>query len=134
MIWFNSPFSMNVTMKVGKTFLRLLQGHLPKLHPMHKLFNRNKVKRSYCCMKNMKSAISSHSKQSLNPTKEYFGCNCRVKDECPLDIKCLTPNTVQRSLMKRRSLMKPRINAKDISVLLKYHSKNDSGTYQRLRT
>lgn len=45
-------------------------------------------------MKNMGSVILSHNKQVLNPNKEYFGCNHKIKDECPLGNKCLTPNTV----------------------------------------
>ena len=44
-------------------------------------------------MRNIESEISPHSKQILNPGKEYFECNCRVRNECNLDNKCLTPNT-----------------------------------------
>ena len=40
----------------------------------------------------MGSIISSHNEQILNLSKEYFGCNCRVKDECPLNDKYLTTN------------------------------------------
>ena len=91
-IWFNPPFSMNVKTNVGKTFLKLLQRHFSKRHPMHKIFNRNTVKISDCCIKNMETVISPHNKQILNPSKKYFGCNCRVRNECPLDNKCLPPN------------------------------------------
>ena len=52
-IWFNPPFSMNVKTNVGKTFLKFLQGHLPQRYPMHKIFKRNTVKTTYCCMRNM---------------------------------------------------------------------------------
>ena len=45
-------------------------------------------------MRNMESVISSLKKQILNPSKEYFGCNCRVRNEYPLDNKFLTLNTV----------------------------------------
>ena len=93
-IWFNPPFSLNVKTSVGKKFLKLLTRHFPKSNPLHKLFNRNTVKISYCCMKNMGSIISSHNKQILQPSQEKFGCNCRNKTDCPLDNKCLTPNIV----------------------------------------
>ena len=43
-IWINPPFFMNVKTNVGKTFLKLLQRHFTKRLPMHKIFNRNKVK------------------------------------------------------------------------------------------
>ena len=39
-------------------------------------------------------AVSSHNKQILNPSKEYFGCNYRVRNECLLENKCLTLNIV----------------------------------------
>ena len=94
---------MNVKTNVGKTFLKLLQCHFPKRHPMHKIFNRNTVKISYCCMRNMESVISSHNKQILNPSKEYFGCNCRVRNECPFDNKCLTPNIVHEATVSNKT-------------------------------
>ena len=45
-------------------------------------------------MRNIESVISPRNKQILNPNKEYFGCNRRVRNECPLDNKCLTTNIV----------------------------------------
>ena len=75
-------------------------------------------------MRNMESVISSHSKQILNPSKEYFRRNCRIRNECHLDNKCLTANIVY----KAKSLIKPTMNTKDISVFLRHHSKKDSET------
>ena len=43
-IWINPPFFMNVKTNVGKTFLKLLQRHFTMRLPIHKVFNRNKVK------------------------------------------------------------------------------------------
>ena len=34
-IWLNPPYLMNIKMIVGNTFLKLLQHHSPKQHPMH---------------------------------------------------------------------------------------------------
>ena len=102
-IWFNPPFSMNVKTNVGKAFLKLLQCHFPKRDPMHKIFNRNTVKINYCCMRNMESVISSHNKQILNPSKKYFGCNCRVRNESPFDNKCLTPNIVYEATVSNKT-------------------------------
>ena len=42
----------------------------------------------------MKSILSAHNKQILNETNEQYECNCRRKNECPLDNKCLTPKIV----------------------------------------
>ena len=76
-ICFNPPFSMNKT-NVGKTSLKLLQRQFPKRHPIYIIVNCDTVTITYCCMRNMESVTSSRKTQILNPSKEYFGCNCRV--------------------------------------------------------
>ena len=45
-------------------------------------------------MKNMGSTTSSHNKQVLQTRNENYRCNCRKKENCPLDNKCLTPNII----------------------------------------
>ena len=45
-------------------------------------------------MKNMGSIISSHDKQILQTNDDNFGFNCRIKQKCPLENKCLIPNIV----------------------------------------
>ena len=96
-IWFNPPYSANGKTNIGKVFLRLLLKHFPTNNPMHKIFNKNTVKISYSCTRNIGSIISSHNKNILNPKQDHFGCNCRVKADCPLEGKCLTPNIVYRA-------------------------------------
>ena len=95
-IWFNLPYSKNVKTNIGKTFLQLLSKHFPKDHEMHKIFNKNTVKISYSCMNNISSTLSTHNKNILNPEQTSFGCNCRNKDNCPLDGECLTRNIIYR--------------------------------------
>ena len=36
-------------------------------------------------------------KNILNHKQISFGCNCRNKDNCPLDGECLTPNIIYRA-------------------------------------
>ena len=94
-IWFNPPFSKNVFTKIGKSFLSLLDLHFPRNHIYSSIFNRNKIKVSYSCMQNMKSVINYHNMNFLNNTAEIEeGCNCRNRNNCPLDRKCLTPNII----------------------------------------
>ena len=83
-IWFNPPYSRSVKTNIGKNFLHLLK-HFPANNKMHKIFNKNTVKVSYSCMKNMDSIISGHNHNILNPKQKSFGCNCRKKDCCPLN-------------------------------------------------
>ena len=93
-IWFNLPHSKNVKTNIGKTFLQLLSKHFPKDHKMHNIFNKNTVKISYSCMNNIRSILSTHNKNILNPKQRPFDCNCRNKYNCPLDGECLRPNII----------------------------------------
>ena len=101
-IWFNPPFNKAVTTNVGKQFLQLVSKHFPKGSPLGSLLNRNTVKISYSCTKNMKTIISSHNRKILaerpqTPTKK---CNCqaRNKSNCPLDGNCRQFNVVYHAV------------------------------------
>ena len=99
-IWYNPPYSKNVEQNVGKTFLKLVNKHFGKNHRYHKIFNKNNVKISYCCMNNMQQIISSNNKKVINKQSSEDNvppCNCRNKPECPLEGKCLTSNIVYRA-------------------------------------
>ena len=82
---------------VAKTFLKLLNKHFGKTHKYHKIFNRNKVKISYSCMNSMSKIINAHNSKIAN--REYTEnhqilCNCRNRNDCPLDGKCLSSKIV----------------------------------------
>ena len=96
-MWWNPPFSANVTTNVGAQFLKLLDKHFPKGHPLHKAFNRNTVKMSYRTTPNIKKIISSHNAKILNKNQEDPPCNCTNKDECPLDGKCRAENIIYQA-------------------------------------
>ena len=98
-IWFNPPFSQNVKTNIGKLFLKLVKTLLPKHHRLYKIFNPNTVKLSYSCMSNMSNFIKQHNSNILSsPTKaEERSCNCRNKDNCPLDGSCLKTCIVYRA-------------------------------------
>ena len=100
-IWFNPPFSKNVSTKIGKSFLSLLDLHFPRNHIYSSIFNRNKIKVSYSCIQNIKSVINNHNMKILNNTAEIEeGCNCRNRNSCPLDGKCLTLNIIYEAQIK----------------------------------
>ena len=96
-IWFNPPFSLSVKSNIGKLFFKLLKKHFPKGNPLSKIFNKNTVKISYSCTKNMKSIILSHKKQMLTFKNKQVRCNYRVKNSCPLDNKCLTSQLIYQA-------------------------------------
>ena len=108
-IWFNPPYSRTVRTNVGKEFLQLMDKHFPPGNPLHQIFNRNKVKMSYRCTPNLARKISAHNAKILKqnqtgdqetetPPKE---CNCRKKEECPVDNKCLQEGVIYQATVTR---------------------------------
>ena len=97
-IWYNPPFSNNVQTNIGKTFLRLVSKHFLKHHEYHSLYNKNNVKVSYSCMENMGSIINKHNKKVLSNNNNHDNneslCNCRSKEECPLNNNCLSSSII----------------------------------------
>ena len=77
-IWFNPPYSKNVTTKVGKFFLSLIDKHFPPHHKLHKLFNLNNVKISYSCLPNIKSLINGYNKKNSIPVSNYWQKNLQL--------------------------------------------------------
>ena len=89
-VWFNPPYSQNVKANIGKTFLKLVEKHFPRGHKLYKTFNRNTLKLSYSCMSSMSSVIKQHNYRVLSTTENVdWLCNCRNKENCPLEVKCL---------------------------------------------
>ena len=95
-IWFNPPFNKSVDTNIAQKFLQLIDKHFPRSNILHKVFNRNNLKVSYGTTENMKQIINKHNKKVISKEKKAneTNCNCRKKDECKLDGKCMTTNTV----------------------------------------
>ena len=99
-LYFNPPYSITVKTNVGKIFLQLIDKHFPKSNHLNKIINRQKIKVSYRTTPNMKKIISSHNSKVIrkneNPLQEK-SCNCRDKESCPLEGKCLTDNIIYQA-------------------------------------
>ena len=79
-IWFNPPFSRAVSTNVGRRFLQLLRHHFSLSNKLHKTFNKNTIKESYCWIQNVSSIIKSYNKKPINTSiKNTLPCNCRNK-------------------------------------------------------
>ena len=108
-IWFNPPFSLDVKSNIGKDFFRLLSKHFPSYHKYHKLFNKNTVKLSYSCMPNMEAILHSHNvqvqrkKEQADSSTEERLCNCRTKENCPLNGQCLKSCIVYKATVSKPS-------------------------------
>ena len=96
-IYFNLPFSSNVTTNVAKRFLNLLDIKFPKSNKFHKIFNRNTVIVSYCCTGNLLSITKTSNKDVIYEKKTpKYQCNCRNRNDCPLDGNCGTSDIIYK--------------------------------------
>ncbi len=106
-MWYNPPFSSNVSTDIGRRFFALLDKHFPTHNKFHKIINRNTVKLSYSSMPNLENIIQSHNKRVLDNIKDTSPkcrrCNCRNKANCPLDEQCLTPSVIYEATAKTSS-------------------------------
>ena len=101
-IWYNPPYSKNVSTNVGQTFLKIIDEEFPADHPLHKIFNRNTVKISYSCMPNIKQTIDGHNKSTLSTAfttncPDVCSCPKNNKELCPLSNKCITESVVYQA-------------------------------------
>ena len=48
-------------------------------------------------MRSMSSILTSHNKKILAENGKQYECNCRNKDECPLENKCLIPRVIHEA-------------------------------------
>ena len=95
-IWFNPPFNKNVSTNVAKKFLSLVNKHFRSNH-LKKLFNKNNVKVSYSCTENIGMIIKNHNaKVSSPPNQTTPECNCRKKNDCPLDGDCRKASVIYK--------------------------------------
>ena len=94
-IWFNPPFSKNVSTNIGKLFLKLIFKHFTKANSLYKVFNKNNIKISYSCTENVRTIIAAHNKKILSKNESTTElCNCRDNKSCPLDNKCQTTSVI----------------------------------------
>ena len=122
-IWFNPPYLKNVKTNIGKIFFKLLHKHFPKSNKLYKIFNRNRVKIRYSCMKNLNSIISSHNALQLKTNNDNNSlCNCRNQESCPLQGKCLTRNVSYQATVTSKGDIKTYIELLEIPLKERYRN------------
>ena len=105
-IWYNPPYNIGVSTNIGRVFLNLLDKHFRKEYKLNKIFNGNSVKVSYSCTSNIEHIIKNHN---IKITDCYIeksseaSCNCKEKDQCPLDRNCLVKNIVYMATVETES-------------------------------
>ena len=142
-IWFNPLFSMHVSTNIGKQFLKLVNKHFPSTHRYHKIFNKNNLKISYSCMPNMKTIIDQQNRKLLSITSPSPGestqplhtvrkkktektCNCRNKDLCPLNQKCLQERVVYKATVQTSLQSKSYIGSCATTFKTRYNNHKQS--------
>jgi len=99
-IWFNPPFSKNVSTNVARKFLALINKHFSKRIHLKKLFNKNNIKVSYSCTENIGTFIKKHNAKISSQTREDTpSCNCRIKNECPLNGDCQKSSVIYKCII-----------------------------------
>ena len=74
-------------------------------------------------MKNMSTIIKQHNSTVLSkPTTPNRLCNCRNKDNCPLDGKCLKQCLVYRAEVQSQNTVKVYYGANDGEFKLRYNN------------
>ena len=133
-IWFNPPYSSNVTTNIGQKFFRLLDKHFPKGHRLHKLFNRNTVKLSYSCLPNIGAVLKSTRQQaSKEPAAAVKMCNCRNPTTCPLEGQCLKSAVIYEATLDTAAAQFKYIGLTENTFKSRYSSHTSSFRHEKLR-
>lgn len=77
-VWFNPPYSMGVKSNVGETFFETFTETFSSNTCILKLFNKDTVKISYGCMKNIGYIIASHN-FFIPPPKQIMDVTAEIK-------------------------------------------------------
>ena len=114
-------YSRGVKTNLGKLFLTLVRKHFPPGSPLYVVCNKNTIKLSYSCTKNMKVIIQAHNRRILNKcnvSQPTPPCNCRIKSSCPVQGKCqvsgiyraiILPHTSDVQTVSRNGTMRTKV-------------------------
>ena len=97
LIWFNPPYNKQVSTSIGRQFLTQIETCFQPEKKLHKTSNKNTIKISYSCTRNMKQTVSSHNKQmTQNSETQNKSKNCDYKnpETRPLDGHCLVTEVI----------------------------------------
>ena len=101
-IFYQPPFCKTVSTNISRCFINLVNKHFTDEHRYHKIFNKNKLRVSFCCMPNVKSLITAHNNRLLHEQdgSTVKKCNCRMKSACPVNMNCLERNLIYRATVR----------------------------------
>ena len=81
-----------------------------KSNSLYKIFYRNTIKVSYSCVNNVSQIIKQHNKNvAFKKEKQTNSCNCRNKNECPLNGNCKVQNVIYKCTVSAIQTFKQRV-------------------------
>ena len=127
-IWFNPSYSLNVKTNIDKVFLKLVRKHFPRSHKLSKIFNLNTIKISYSSMPNVKNLIKQRNSKTLNKDRDKMQrpFNCRIKESCPLNSKCLHQCMVCKAEVSTNTTYKEYYRASEKEFKPRYNNHKQS--------
>ena len=134
-IYFCPPWNDALKTNLGKKFLALIDKHFKKNTFLGKLFNRNTVKLSYSCTKNIKSIITSHNNKLINPVERGNDrmCNC-VGFQCPVNGECLKSDLVYSCKVESANEVREYIGSTKNSFKVRWNAHNLDARFISKRT
>ena len=108
MIYFNPPYSLGVSTRIGAMFLKILDTCFAKPNPLYKIFNRDTVKVGYRTTPNMKQIVTGHNTHILSKNKQEQEqtdkktCSCpkAKKSTCILGGNCILEGIVYQATVR----------------------------------
>ena len=82
-IYFNPPYSLGVSTRIGAIFLKIFDKCFAKPNPLYKIFNRDTVKVSYRTTPNMKQIVTGHNTHILSRNKQEQEQTDKKTCSCP---------------------------------------------------
>lgn len=122
---------MSVKTNIARKFISLVKRHFNKDHPLRSLFNKNNMRVSYSCTRNLGAIIKSHNSEILNQEKEkeVEKCNCRKKSECPLakqGVSCRTSCAIYKAEITTKTERKYYIGLCETAFKTRYYNHKTS--------
>ena len=111
----------------------MLRNFLPNGHLLHKIFNKTHTEtelllhaqhEKYHLITQQSTTLSYLRSQTQTNEKE---CNCRKKDQCPLDGKCLTQNVVYQATVSTQSSSETYVG---LATNFKEHYRNHTASFR----
>ena len=132
-IYFCPPWNDSLKTNLGKKFLSLIDKHFKKDTYLGKLFNRNTIKLSYSCTKNMKSIITGQNSKLTKPqatqnqTQNNL-CNC-VGFECPVNGECQKSELIYSCKVESQAGSREYIGATKNTFKIRWNAHNSDARY-----